>query len=93
MTMTVWDELKVVLLDLKGSGALVAYPDPLIDEGREPPFGIDLAPWATEAADDLHRRFGDDVELVIGEFTYPDRGPRRQHSNAPDDSPTWTQGS
>src|ERR1019366_6897906 len=85
--MTVWEELKPVLLDLEGSGALAAYPDPRMDEGREPPFGIDLAPWATDAAEDLHRRFGDDVELVVGEFTYPDRAPWRQHESAKNDIP------
>jgi len=71
MTMAVWDELKAVLLDLEPQGVLTAYPDPRMDEDRERPFGIDLAPWATDAAESLHERFGDDVELVVGEFTYP----------------------
>jgi hypothetical protein len=85
MTMTVWDELKVVLLDLQGSGALAAYPDPRVDEGREPPFEIRLQWWASEIADDVHQRFGDDVKLVVGMSPYPER-PARRHS-APEDIP------
>ncbi len=85
--MTVWDELKVVLLELESSGALVGYPDPRMDEGRQPPFGIDLAPWATDIAKELHHRFGDDVELVVGAFSYPDRKPQREHAGAPEDIP------
>ena len=73
--MTIWDELKVVLLDLEGSGALAAYPDPRIDEDREPPFEIRLNPWATEAAETLHQRFGDDVELIVGFLRYPECRP------------------
>jgi hypothetical protein len=73
--MTVWDELKVVLLDLEGSGALAAYPDPRVDEGREPPFEIHLAAWATDAAEDLHLRFADNVELIVGFLRYPECRP------------------
>jgi hypothetical protein len=40
--MTVWDELKVVLLELESSGALVRYPDPRVDEDCQPPFQIHL---------------------------------------------------
>ena len=61
VTMAVRDELRVVLLELEGSGALHAYPDPRVDESRNPPFRIRLAPWATDAAEELHRQFGDDV--------------------------------
>ena len=58
-----------------------------MDEGRQPPFGIDLAPWATDIAKELHHRFGDDVELVVGAFSYPDRKPQREHAGAPEDIP------
>jgi hypothetical protein len=85
--MTVWDELKIVLLDLEPQGVLTAYPDPRVDEGREPPFEIHLAPWATDAAEDLHRRFGDDVRLIVGALRYPERLRWRQHPSAPDDIP------
>jgi len=85
--MAVWDELKIVLLDLEGSGALVSYPDPRSDVGQEPLFRIHLAPWATEAAENLHRRFGDDVRLIVGFLRYPECRPRRQHPSAPDDIP------
>ena len=44
VTMTVWDELKVVLLELEGSGTLVVYPDPRVDDNRQPPFQIHLQP-------------------------------------------------
>ncbi|MGA2527654.1 MAG: hypothetical protein ABSG36_00675 [Acidimicrobiales bacterium] len=83
--MAVWDELKLVLLDLEGSGGLAAYPDPRMDEGREPPFGIDLAPWATDVAERLSCQFGDDVELTVGAFRYPERQPLRQPASASDD--------
>jgi hypothetical protein len=83
--MAVWDELKVILLELEGSGALSAYPDPSVDESRQPPFRIRFAPWATDVAEELHRRFGDDVELVVGLLHYPGPEPPRQHANAPDD--------
>ena len=85
MAMAVWDELKVILLELEGSGALSAYPDPSVDESRQPPFRIRFAPWATDVAEELHRRFGDDVELVVGLLHYPGPEPPRQHANAPDD--------
>ena len=74
MSMSVWDQLKVALLNLEGSGALASYPDPSVDEGRQPPFVIRLAPWATDAAEELHQRFGDDVELVVGLLHYPEPG-------------------
>ena len=75
--MAVWDEVKAALLDLEGSGALVQHPDPRSDQARQPPFVIHLAPWATDAAEELHRRFGDDVELVVGSLSYPERQPWR----------------
>jgi len=70
---TVWDEMRLALLDLEGSGALTQYPDPRETEDRQPPIDITLAPWATDAAEDLHRRFGDDVSLVVGVMPYPSR--------------------
>jgi len=85
--MTVWDELKVVLLDLEAAHALTGFPDPRSDAHREPPFEITLAPWATEAAEDLRRRFGDDVDLIVGVLRYPQRQPGRQYPTAPDDIP------
>ena len=33
--------------------------------GREPPLGIQLAPWAVEVAQDLHDRFGEEVALQV----------------------------
>ncbi len=87
VTMTVWDELKIVLLELESSGAFVQHPDPRVDDNRQPPFEIHLQPWATDIAEELHRRFGDDVELVVGFLRYPQRQPQRQHAGAPDDIP------
>ena len=85
VTMTVWDELKVVLLELKDTGVLVGYPR--VDDNRQPPFEIRLQPWASDAADSLHRRFKDDVELVVGFLRYPQRQPQRQHTGAREDIP------
>jgi hypothetical protein len=44
--MAAWDELKVVLARLRDEqpGVLMQYPMPEVDEGRQPPFGIHLAP-------------------------------------------------
>ena len=71
--MAVWDELKVVLGRLRDQqpGTLTQYPMPEVDEGRQPPFTIRLEPWATATAEELHRQFGDDVELTVGALPYP----------------------
>ena len=74
--MTVWDELKVVLVRLREQepGALMMYPTLELDPGMVPPvppFGIGLAPWAAATAAELRRQFGDDVELTVGALPYP----------------------
>jgi hypothetical protein len=71
--MTVWDELKVVLVRLRDQqpGAVWLSPMPEVDEGRQPPFAIHLAAWADDAAEELRRQFGDDVELTVGALPYP----------------------
>jgi hypothetical protein len=84
--MAAWDELKVVLVRLRDeqSGVLVQYPMPAVDEGRHPPFTIHLAAWATATAEELHRQFGDDVELTVGALPYPPgRQPRPQPATGP----------
>jgi hypothetical protein len=68
---TVWDDVRQALLDFQGTGALTTYPDPRGTEDRPTPIQITLAPWATHAAEDLHRRFGDNVALVVGVLPYP----------------------
>jgi hypothetical protein len=76
----VWDELKVILARLRDEqpGALMSYPTPDVDEGRQPPFTIRLAPRAAATAEDLHQRFGDAVTLIVGALPYPpDREPQR----------------
>ena len=74
--MAAWDELKVVLVRLREEqpGVLRGYPTLELDPGRVPPvppFGIGLAPWAAATAAELHRQFGDDVELTVGALPYP----------------------
>jgi hypothetical protein len=74
--MATWDELKVVLVRLREEqpGVLLMYPTLELDPGRVPPvppFGIGLAPWAAATAAELHRQFGDDVELTVGALPYP----------------------
>jgi hypothetical protein len=71
--MAVWDELKVVLGRLRDEqpDALMQYPTPETDEGRQPPFTIRLAPWAAATAEELHQQFGDDIELTVGALPYP----------------------
>ena len=77
--MTVWDELKPVIARLleQQPGALTSYPAPDWDEGRIPPFKLRLAPRAAETAAELHRQFGEDVELTVGALPYPLGRPER----------------
>lgn len=73
--MTTWDELKPILTRLASAERvpLTSWPDPAQDDGRQPPFAIELEPWATEVAQDLHAKFGDDVQLMVGALRYPER--------------------
>jgi hypothetical protein len=77
-----WDELKLVLARLRDGqpGTLMQYPMPEVDESRQPPFTIHLAPWAVTTAEDLHRQFGDNVDLTVGALPYP---PGRQPHHLP----------
>jgi hypothetical protein len=77
--MAVWDVLKRVIARLSEEqpDALLGYPDPSSDEGRQPPFEINLAPWAASTAADLVDQFGDDVDLTVGALSFP---PSRAHN-------------
>ncbi|MGA9833226.1 MAG: hypothetical protein WBQ71_19085 [Trebonia sp.] len=87
--MTVWDELKVVLVRLSEEQprVLMSLPMPEMDKGRVPPFRIDLAPWAVTTAEELHRQFGDDVELRVGALPYPPYPPGPQPRPRPVTAP------
>jgi hypothetical protein len=80
--MAVWDQLKPVLARLRDQqpGTLMQFPTLEVDEGRQAPFTIRLAPWGAAAAAELYRRFGDDVELTVGALPYP---PGRQPHHLP----------
>src|SRR6266536_1128808 len=71
--MTVWDELRPVLTRLRDDHreTLLEFPDPRHGEGQPPPYQITLAPTAVAVAEDLHRRFGDNVQLTVGRLPYP----------------------
>jgi hypothetical protein len=86
--MTVWDELKVVIVRLRDQHprAVRMSPTPEVDEGRQPPFTIHLAAWAVDIAEELHRQFGDDVDLTVGALPYPPGG-RTDPSPAADPPP------
>jgi hypothetical protein len=83
---TAWDELKPVLARLRDEqpGVLARYPSldsDLVE--RTPPISVHLTPWAADAAEQLHRQFGDDVELTVGFLPYPPGRPvrpRRWHA-------------
>lgn len=79
----VWDDLKLELVRLRDlqPGPLLQYPMPEVDAGREPPFTISLQPWATSAAEELHRQFGDNVTLTVGVLSYPPGAPRPRAAN------------
>jgi hypothetical protein len=69
--MTTWDELKLVLAELRDDHPcpLVMYPSPR--HNGKPPLRIRLAPWAAATAESLHKRFGDYVSLTVGTLPYP----------------------
>ena len=71
--MSTWDELRAVLTRLRDEqpGVLLWHPNPDSDRDRVPPFDIQLAPWAVSLAEELHRRFGDDLKLTVGTLPYP----------------------
>ncbi|HEY2522342.1 MAG TPA: hypothetical protein VGJ19_19685, partial [Streptosporangiaceae bacterium] len=71
--MAVWDELKVVLARLRDQEPrpLTRYPSLDSDDAGPPPFTVGLASWATAAAEELHRQFGDQVDLTVGALPYP----------------------
>jgi hypothetical protein len=72
--MRTWDELRVILAGLasQNPGPLTSWPDPDRDDAQ-PPFELELEPWATDTARDLHARFGRDVRLMVGALRYPER--------------------
>ncbi len=50
---------------------------------------VSVSLWAdqVEAAEDLHRRYGDAVELEVGHFPYPDRFAARRSPSVPPNPP------
>jgi hypothetical protein len=71
--MATWDELRQVLARLheERPGILMVSPDLSGGEAGGPPYQIYLAPWAQDAAGELWRRFGDQVDLRVGVLPYP----------------------
>jgi hypothetical protein len=70
---TVWDELRQVLLRLRmeNPNVLLSYPNPVDDPDRQPPYVITLEADAVAAAEELHRHFGDAIELRLGALPFP----------------------
>ena len=87
--MTAWDELKPVIARLRDQqpDVLTTYPSPESGEGRTPPFRVQLAPWAAETAEELHRQFGDAVELTVGVLPYPPGRRETKERRAPGQIP------
>jgi hypothetical protein len=88
--MTAWDELREALSRLLADqpDALRAHPGLDRDEGGPPPYYIELAAWAEDAAAGLHRQFGDQVHLTVGALPYPPgRPPRRPRRPRPEPAP------
>jgi hypothetical protein len=84
----VWDELKAVLVRLREERpGVLMYPTLELDPGGVPPvppFRIGLAPWAAATAGELHRQFGDNIDLRVGALPYPpDPQPRPRSATAP----------
>jgi hypothetical protein len=75
---TVWDELREALSRLAADqpDALRGHPG-LDQDDADPPYYIELAAWASDAAEGLDRQFGDQVHLTLGALPYPPgRSPR-----------------
>jgi hypothetical protein len=89
-TVSVWDSLKTAIVRLldEQPRALTSYPDPRVDRDRRPPFSIGLAAWATDAALELHDRFGSNVTLTIGALPYPPNNDRQVPGRGALDAPT-----
>jgi hypothetical protein len=75
--MAIWDDLSIALARLADQDPrpLTRWPQPGSRQDQPPPFHIGLAAWATAAAEELHQRFGADVELTVGALRYPQRTP------------------
>jgi hypothetical protein len=75
--MAIWDDLSIALARLTDQDPrpLTRWPEPGSRQDQPPPFHIGLAAWATAAAEELHQRFGADVELTVGALRYPQRTP------------------
>lgn len=85
--MSTWEDLRYILAGLAEADRvpLTSWPDPDSGDDRAPPFEIELEPWATEVARELHARFGADVRLTVGALRYPERSlaaPRPDHPAA-----------
>jgi hypothetical protein len=85
----IWDELRVVLARLRDQepSPLTRYPSLDSDEGGPPPFTVGLASWATGAAGELHRQFGDQIDLTVGALPYPPGTSPRPRPGSPPRSP------
>jgi hypothetical protein len=68
-----WDEIRPALARLleERPGILTYSPDLSGGQAGEPPYQIGMAPWAEDAAGELWRRFGDQVDLRVGALLYP----------------------
>ncbi len=74
--MDVWKDLRTAIADLadRDPSPLRAWPG--FSEkvaATPPPHSIWLAAWAADVAEQLHQRYGADVELKLGALCYPER--------------------
>jgi hypothetical protein len=74
--MDVWKDLRTALADLadRDPSPLRAWPgfsEKVV--ATPPPHAIWLAAWAADVAEQLHQRYGADVELRLGALCYPER--------------------
>ncbi|PXY27877.1 hypothetical protein [Prauserella muralis] len=72
---TPWERYKAVLTRLldEHPEAALGFDDPRVDEGREPPFSLSLAAWAVDLAEEVHARFGAEVDVGVGAMPCPAR--------------------
>jgi hypothetical protein len=70
-----WDGVRAALLGLQEDARrpLLSFPNPASTHRDDAPFQIGLRAWAVDVAAELHQRFGDDVALMVGFLSYPER--------------------
>jgi hypothetical protein len=58
-------------LRVENPDVLLSYPNPVGDPDRQPPYVIALTADALTVAEEMHRHFGDAIQLRLGALPFP----------------------